>query len=165
MFDILAVCLILGLSLSIAVIFRRKIEECIPVVVLSISTILFLSGMLNSLLVGLYIIWALSLISLLYFIINYRKISLIDIATSGLLYFVGIFAISLLWHRYRVVKTWDELAQWALTVKNSFELDKFATVIESNAIYRDYPPASGLFHYFWMKVGNLFIDSRLYISM
>ena len=152
----------------IAIFSNRLIEETFPLAALSIIIVLFCSGFMGTLVIGLYLIWFVSSVGIIYIIyqliINFRQ-TLRLVLRPGTVVFVVASIIFVWWHRYDAVNSWDELSQWALAVKNSFYLNTFANYPLSNKGYADYPPAAELFHYFWVKTCGEFKDSYLYVSM
>lgn len=156
------------LAASMALFSKRKIEITLPLTALVVIVTLYLSGLIGSLLIGLYLLWLATGIGIIYvvrqLIVNFTENHRL-IIRPGLVVFLVVFVISVVWHRYDVVNTWDELAQWALAAKNSFILNTFANTPLSNKAFLDYPPAVELFHYFWTKTSMVFGDSSLYISM
>lgn len=85
-----------------------------------------------------------------------------EIKRPGSSFVIVSFLLSVIMHRYSFVNSWDELAQWALTVKIDYVLDKLEPALKA---YQDYPPASELYLYFWQKLSGEFKDQTLFIAM
>lgn len=164
MFEILALIFILILSLEVAMILKCKIGKTIPIVVMGIISIEYVCGYLEHLEWGFYVIMLIIIVSLFDLIRNHNII-VMSLNLNAIVFLIVVLAVSSLHHFYSVATTWDELAQWAVTVKYSYMTNWFAAHEGGNTFYPDYPPATALFHYFWMKVGNGWRDNRLYISM
>lgn len=166
--DIIPFLLFIVIAATIALLTNRRIEVTFPFAAIVFIVILFFSGLTGNLLFGLYTIWFLSGLGVIYIfwqlIKNFSKTTSL-LFRPGLVLFIFAFVIFLFWHRYDIVNTWDELAQWGLAVKNSFLTNEFANSPLSNKSYLDYPPAVELFHYFWTKTCGVFKDSSIFISM
>jgi hypothetical protein len=158
----------IAIASAIALLSNRKIELALPLASMSIIVILFFSGLADNLLIGLYLLWAISVAAMCFTVWKFitRFMSTRDlIIRPGLIVLATAFVIFVVWHRNDIVNTWDEMSQWAAAVKNSFILNKFACSPLSNKAYTDYPPAVELFHYFWQKTCGHYQDSTLYVSM
>lgn len=157
--------IILILASSISNLYSKPLAVCFPIVSCGIIILLFICGIFNQLTIGIYVIWLLAFVGFIYIIICKKYCFKKIIVPATVLLFLALI-VSIIWHRYDTVSTWDELAQWALAAKNTFLNDKFACDITvSNKGYQDYPPAIELFHYFWLKSGNGYKDGSLYVSM
>jgi hypothetical protein len=146
-----------------SMIFKRKLEETVPFTILYCIAILFLSGVLGSLIYGLGILVA-GTCGIWLWILAKKKFQWEYIITPGLIFFMALFLLAVCSHRYQIVTEWDEIAQWALSPKNMYLLNQIPTGANSNIIYTDYPPASALWEYFWCKMTGQFQDSSLYIA-
>lgn len=73
--------------------------------------------------------------------------------------------LSTLYHRYSVVDNWDDWSHWAVQAKNIFYTGKFPCAAgNSISLYLDYFPGIQIWEAFYMKIGNLFSDARLFVS-
>ncbi|NLL92227.1 MAG: hypothetical protein GX222_07430 [Ruminococcaceae bacterium] len=164
MFDYIALIIIFLMALGCASIFDCKIGKTMPLVVSIIICVELICGFLNHLEWGLYILIAFLIVCIGLIVKDFRKISS---RINFNVIFVLIVSLILLkiHHANTIAHTWDELAQWAVTVRYSYFTNWFAAHSGTNSIYPDYPPATAMFHYFWMKIGNNWQDNRLYISM
>ncbi len=52
---------------------------------------------------------------------------------------------NLFWHNGRMFLQTDEFSHWGLVVKNMFKLDVLVGGADTNIIFKDYPPATGVF--------------------
>lgn len=164
MFDLLALVIIGTITVAIAGMLKQEIGKVIPVCAMWIIAIEYIFGLFQRLNYGFFLIMGITVVSVIYIVYQRKNIvKFINIRIIGYLFIA--FLLFMLQHRLDTINTWDEIAQWAVTVKYSYITDKFAATYGSNAIYPDYPPATAMFHYFWMKVGDNWTDKRLYTSM
>ena len=154
---------LIALSIGLATLLNVRVEKTIPFAVLSIITVVYTAGLSNRMNWAIWIILTITLGLLIYGIIK-QKIRR-SIISEGLWGFIVVYLISEIQHKYSFPSTWDEKAQWALTVRWSYVTNTLGAIQGSNCYYADYPPASACFHYFFDKVGFGYSDSKLYVSM
>lgn len=164
MFDLFAGIIVFVISSALACFLKTKIENALAIGVMLIITVIYAMGFFNHMEYGKYIVFAFFIISVIYIITDIKKMKGYIFTIGGIYYWISL-ALGIIRNRYKVINTWDELAQWALTVKYSYTTNCFGAQSGSNCYYADYPPASACFHYFWMNIGNGFDDRRLYVSM
>lgn len=94
-----------------------------------------------------------------------KKICPKDIFSSGCCFLLMMTIVSMAYHHNSVVSSWDDLADWAAATKNMFYTNQFACAA-GNTIsrYLDYLPGVQMFSYIWLKIGNIFSDTRLFVS-
>ena len=56
MFDIVAGGILIILSMALAMLFKCKIEKCFPITIMSIIIIIYITGILGNMSIGLWII-------------------------------------------------------------------------------------------------------------
>ena len=163
-FDCLALLVILVMALGCSVYFDCKIGKMIPIVVSCIICVELVCGFFNHLEWGLYLL-SLFMIFCIYSIAkNYKKIYL-RLNANVIFVFIVAYVLLEIHHHNSIPSTWDELAAWAVGVRYSYMTNWFPAHVGSNSFYPDYPPATAMFHYFWMRIGNGWRDNRLYVSM
>lgn len=165
MFDILAGGMLLILAMALANLIRCKVESALPICTMGIIIVLYWFGFFNHIRVGFYFIAVWFICSLIILRIRRKLILKQDYLSLGVLYFCVVLLIAIFQNQYKFPTSWDELAQWAVSPKYLYVTDKFGAFAGSNCGYPDYPPASAIFQYAWMHIGNGFEDRRLYISM
>lgn len=156
--------LLLSLGSVVSQIFERRLEETVPFVMLSVIMLFFITGMAGCLRAAFYIAAALFLTGTVYLTII-KKWRWDLVLTPGALFLCLLFLFAVYYHQNESVVDWDELGQWALAPKNMYVLNQIPTPSNSNVVYVDYPPASALWSYFWMKMTGRFQDSSLYVGM
>ncbi len=162
---------ILIISISLAILLKRKLVETVFLSNSVIILTLFLTGILNfkgSLLLGYAAIIVLSFLSLGFFISSYirergiiKEISLLP----GLILFSVFLLIAVYLNYGRMFIIWDEFSHWGSVLNHMYNLDALASL--KNAVgqfARTYPPASSLFQYFWMRPFPEFTEYPAYIA-
>lgn len=165
MFDVLAGTILFVLAVALSIWVRCKVENTLPICTLGIIVMLYFAGLFNNTSIGLYCLFCLFIFAIIYLWVRRKMLNKEKIFSLGAVYYWVMLLIAIFQNRYKYPHTWDELAQWAVSPKYLYMTDKFGAFAGSNCFYPDYPPASALFHYVWMQIGNSFEDHRLYISM
>lgn len=152
-----------------SVYLNKRYEEMVPMTVMSIIFILFIFYMLNIVLIGYYLILAISAAILILCGIKFikekdiRKQALANFFTPGLLIFASLALIIYFVTKNNFVMLFDELRMWALYPKSVFITNKL--MIGSNLFFStDYYPGMPLFQYFFAKNAGYFSESHLYLS-
>ena len=161
---------VIGCSLS-----DRKFEEMLPITCSGIVTILFLSGILGGLKVGVYItiflaiaLWGISLILL----IKKRewKNFVKKFITPGCVVFIFLYFLLAVLCRDMMASEWDEFSHWADIVKVMVNIDDFGTNPDAGSLFASYTPGMALFQYFLQKIyliikpQSLFSEWRMYFG-
>lgn len=63
--------IIISISIVFTQLLKRKIDEVIPITVISMTLLVYIAGLFNNLKIGVYILIILFIISLIYIIIKY----------------------------------------------------------------------------------------------
>ena len=163
--------LILIISISLAILLKRKLAETVFLSNSVVILILFLTGILNfkgSLLLGYAIIIILALFSLGFIIRSYIKNKKITKEISllpGLILFLVFLLIAIYLNYGRMFIIWDEFSHWGSVLKHMYSLDALASLKDSVGHFlKTYPPASSLFQYFWMRPFREFTEYPAYIA-
>lgn len=166
MFDVIAAAAIFAGGICLAEVFRCKVEKTLPLVVTATVFVVYAAGLLGHLELGFALAAGVLAFCAAFTVCRYRKIDWRHrVLTWGSGFYWVTVGLSVLQNRFRAVTSWDELGQWALSVKYSYLTGKLAAAAGTFSYYEDYPPGSSLFHYFWMKTGSAFAEERLYTSM
>lgn len=164
---VIILIILLNMSIAFSIYFDKRIEETLFLSILGIVLIIFLSGFVFNLLVGVYIIILLSSLLFIYnFICIYKKKKIIkeNIFTPSFFFFIvfSIFLILLNFGRLFIV--WDEFSHWALVVKNMFYLNTFGLGSDSTVLAKSYLSGTSLFQYFCVKLNGTYNESILYFA-
>ncbi len=160
--------LALVLASALAIRFRRGIEETFAPAIFMMIAVLFFSGVFTSLIPGAAACLCISLISLIYVILNLKKKTGGDggigyIMTPGLaaLFVFAVFFI--LADAGREFCARDDLTHWARAVKNELYFHDLSNIALSTDRNKTYPPAAAVWNYLgallWPR-GGIFFGGR-----
>lgn len=155
----LVILIIIFLTFGICIFSKKSFGLCLPLSLISIPILLYLSQFIfNTFHIGCILIILLSLIGLfltIYKLFKKDKDFLKNIFSNGLFSFLIIFLLVYITDYGKQFSVWDELAHWGEMVKEMLRLDKFYTVNDSLLIWhKDYPPFISLFELFWCQILN-----------
>lgn len=162
--DIISFLFLVSVSVPIAVWRKVAMERAIIISIGCLSFLGYIGGILGN-------FWYLLLpaegllLGLMVLCVYKKRITIKELMSPGIIFLLILLVISVIYHRNTVVTSWDDLAGWAAETKNMFYNNKFPCAA-GNTIsrYTDYLPGVQLFSVIWMKVGNVFNDSRLFVS-
>lgn len=149
---VIALFTILGLSIGLASWFKWKIAEAIPFAIFGIVLVLYVFGLANQMLLGLAVIYALSLAAIFLAIWSSKKKS--DFALFKQLnapwfgFFLGFSILSFALSRSRYFAIWDEFSHWGTVVKAMYEQNSLSPFNSADLLFRSYPPSASIFEYF-----------------
>lgn len=151
------ICLISG-SFFASLFFKRKFEEVLPLIIMTIVIIEYLFGIFNFLPLGFYFCCAFFGFCTLWLIHKlvkkeiYMESMLRFLFTPSFVLFVLIFFL-LIYFNYGKLATYiDEFSHWMECIKSMIYLDDFSTNPLSHDDYASYPPGMALFQYFVQKL-------------
>lgn len=164
---ILGYLIIQIISIFYSIKFKKNIGNMFILTILSIIVILYLFGLFNLLSAGVYLIEIMSIGILIYeciyFYKNKNKVLPTIVNKENIIFTLMFIGLSVI-HSGRMISTWDEFSHWGDVVKAMFTINDFSTSSKSMSQFQSYPPAMSLFQYFFMKIGNNYIESNLYIA-
>lgn len=164
---ILGYLIIQIISIFYSIKFKKNIGNMFILTILSIIVILYLFGLFNLLSAGVYLIEIVSIGILIYeciyFYKNKNKVLPTILNKENIIFTLMFIGLSVI-HSGRMISTWDEFSHWGDVVKAMFTINDFSTSSKSMSQFQSYPPAMSLFQYFFMKIGNNYIESNLYIA-
>ncbi len=163
---ILLLCLINGICV---VACKKSFGKCMPITMLSIPVLLFMSGVLfSNFSVAFYLIVCspVALIPLL--IINRKQLKFVakNYFSAGfwMLLIIGI-AVTVI-DRSRTMHTWDELSHWGVMTKELVRLNNWYSVGESRLLgHKDYPPFIPLWEMFWCRLNGGYSERVTYYAL
>ena len=166
MFDLLAALVLFAAAAAAALLLDCPVEKALPLCTMAVTLIIYLFGLADHMEIGFYLVLACIAVLCIFSVRSIKRWKKENLLTAGAGLYWATVILALIQHcPYTIVNTWDEIGQWALTARYSYMTNWFGAHAGSNCIYLDYPPASAVFHYFWLKIGRGFVDYRLYISM
>lgn len=168
--------IITGCAILLYKLTRLTSEESVVSAVSGIIIILFLSGILNNLKIGTYIIYFFSAIgwillflgSLLTNIVHRHKPSLRFFSPGYVMYFL-FFCYAIIALKEANLYIWDEYSVWGRVVKHMYTTN----TLPLSPVYlggsESNPPGTSLFHYLMTRVvgyqeGNMYISNFLLVS-
>ena len=147
--------------------WKFKQENSLLLTFLSIGIFTYILGLINLMKFSIYIILALTVLSMIYLIYAFikKKVKVKEIITPGtIIYFITIFVIS--WFVKGTFYTeWDEFSHWGSNLKAMVSYD----LLWSNQIYDGvhvvYPPFAGIIEYIVCKLNGGFAEDVSYIGV
>ncbi len=152
MADFIFIITILIISAVLAVVSRKRIEECFPLSISGIILILYISGLFTTFIPGIYLIYFLTIFCftvLIIGIVKKRIVMIPDLFTSGLVAWLLFFCLFWYATRGKLFTAWDEFSHWGLVIKNELIFHDFGNVQGATTLFKGYPPASSLLVYFY----------------
>ena len=144
------VFVLLVLSFALANFFKVRIEDTIPVAIMSIISLIYLSGFFGNLKLGFYVVCIGCICAFVYSVFRiYRDYKESFKVLSP---YVIIFVLFSLWcyhiNNGRLLCEWDEFTHWGFTTKIMCQIDKFSNEPGTSLYFVDYIPGTALFQYF-----------------
>lgn len=142
-----------------AVLWQKRYEEMLPLTGAALVLLLFLSGILGCLQIGVYAVWLLTAGIYLFLIIQVvekqcLKNVLPYLLTPGFFVFLSLFCLAIFYNFGKMADGWDEFSHWADIVKTMVTIDDFGTNANSGSQFQSYPPGMALFQYFLQKLNG-----------
>lgn len=165
---VILLCLCNG---TLVVLSGKKFGKCIPVSMISVVLILYISQFIfHTFNVGyvLIIIWACAFAILL--VMNKRNLPGGGIKSNyfsfGFYTYICAACIFFVLDFHRSFAMWDEFSHWGMMSKELLRLDNWYSIPESRLlIHWDYPPFGSIFEMFWCKLsGNGYNEMGVYIA-
>lgn len=147
--------------------WKFKQENSILLTFLSTGIFTYVLGLINLMKFSIYIILALTVISIIYLIYAFikKKVKVKEIITPGtIIYFITIFVVT--WFVKGTFYTeWDEFSHWGSNLKAMVSYD----LLWSNQIYDGvhvvYPPFAGIIEYIVCKLNGGFAEDVSYVGI
>jgi hypothetical protein len=162
LFALIPLLIILSTNLGLVLLTKRKFGTTMPLTVIFISMLMFVSQAIFQTFYVAYIATiacsAASLAAIIYLFIKHRdkfREAKKRIFSTG--FFVSIIAyfFFLITQFKTVFISWDDFSHWGPMVKEMLRLDKFYSVPEAMVPqHKDYPPIVSLFELFFVKFAH-----------
>ena len=161
--------IVFALSGIISIETKQRIENSIPVAVLTIILFFFvfsICGIMGELLFLFLLIG----IAAFFIYVYLRKKKHIKQYAVSLIFTPGFFAflffsVFMWWFSKNLIPTqWDEFSHWALTIKNMYYTDELSTSANAITFYKTYPPAMALWQYFFVKLSDTYHEGVVYYA-
>ena len=157
-------------SIVLAKKLKVKTEQAIPITIMGMITLVYLSGILGNLKLGLGLIIIISIIMLIYLIIYLVKTkkqikeNLRFYFSPGIVAYGIIYIIFVVLNKNRIFENYDEFNHWGLIIKDMYLNDNFAFSRESVTMFNEYPPFTAIFQYIFLKFANVYSEDIIIIA-
>lgn len=151
-------------SVSYTLLFKKRIEQVIPITTVTIILIIYIVGLLDHLKLGVLFVTLGAFIQLIYIAIYFTKnVSnlkdiLAQILTPGLFLYIGLFILSIVVNKGRIFEDYDEYNHWGIIIKNMFLYNNYGTNPESLVAFNEYPPFTAIFQYLFIQIKGVFVE-------
>ena len=155
---------ILIISEAIALTFDKKIEQTIPVSILSIVILEYISGFVGNLKIGFIVSLVaagISLVFVIHTLIKQKKH--ISVNPSIIIWFFIVLWIYIVFND-RMFRLWDEFSHWGLTIKIMYLDNAFSNNPGTALYFVDYPPGNSLFQYWILQFGGQFQEGIVSVA-
>lgn len=166
---IVMLIIILTISISITNIIKQKIELTIPITVIGITIIVYITGLFDNLNIGVKIVEILALLAIIFNIVyigkskNKKEIKNL-ILTPGMFVYIALFWVFIIVNKGRVLEDYDEFNHWALIIKNMYMYNGYGTVDNSIVTFNEYPPFTAVFQYIWLNIKGQYLEDAIIIA-
>ncbi len=157
---------ILSYSLLSMVITRASWEETVALSFFAEGIVLYFFGVMNQLLLGLNIVYALAIICLLIaiYIFNKKNLNLKELLSPGLFIYLLFFCIIIITSNGDWLGKRDDLRHWGIAVQDMFCYDSLANHVNTTVILPRYLPFTALIEYVFVYMNGMFGEDILLIS-
>lgn len=156
----------IGLSFLFIMLWGRNWEEAVGMSITGTIFTLYVFGLFGKLELGIYAVYLLALLGLVWGIVIYNKkeTKLKELLSPGMFIFVCAVVLILLNCNSARLARWDEFSHWGLAVKDMFYSNSFAKHFDSTVTLKYYPPAATLIEYFFCYTNELYTDKMAYMG-
>lgn len=167
-----AFTIIFCFAACLTIVLKKRIEQVIPVAVLVVILIIYVFGLLDNLRLGVEVVLILTAAGLAFLGITVLKFDKENklkelreyILTSGLVIYIGLFALSIFINKDRILQNYDEFNHWAVIVKNMFMYNSYGTNSESIVAFNEYPPFTAIFQYLFLDINNVYSEDIIIMA-
>lgn len=147
-------------SIFITYVFKKKTSQTLPTSLLSIMFILYIFGLFNHLILGVWLVCIVSiLLGISVILLSIIKKEIKDLIknsiTGGFIAFTVIYLIFGFTTYSKMFTVWDEYTYWSVASKFMYYSDSFVTNPDS-LMHIVYPPCPTILQYFFGKVINVY---------
>lgn len=158
-------------AVMLTIVFKKRIEQVLPIGIVTIILIIYIAGMFDNLKIGVIITQIFTLLQLATILIiikkkgkNEIKQILERILTPGLLVYVLLFVGSIIINKNRIFEDYDEFSHWGVIIKNMFNYNTFGTNEESIVRFNEYPPFTAIFQYLFLGIQKIYREDTIIIA-
>lgn len=164
MLSIIGVIYILAFSLML--IFRRNFSEVIGAVILLIGILLYLSGLIVNVEIGIRICQGLAVLGgcyLLYCLLS-GKAELKEMISWGSVAVLAFLVFVIVYNYNTILTESDEFSHWALAAKDMFYSNMLSSHAGTTVSFTRYPPFMALLQYVFLYFNGVFSVKFLFIA-
>ena len=142
---------------------KRKFGDSFPITILSLPLIILASHYIfRNLIYGVYLIYAIVVASIIFFIINVKDKEYRErVFSNGFVVYLFVYLFIFIATRGVYYFTWDEFGFWAPTVNQMITTNKMYIGIA----HAGYPPFAQLFEYLLVKLGLYFEEYNIKFAL
>ena len=158
------------ISIVIAIKLKIRTEQAIPITVIGLVILVYITGILGNLKVGIYLIIItvlLSLMYILYYLKRYkdqRRNFIKEYCTPGVVIYGITYIVFVLLNKNRIFENYDEFNHWGLIIKDMYINDSFAFEREAITKFSEYPPFTAIFEYILLKFSGSYSEDIIIIA-
>lgn len=167
MLAVIKLLLIIALmALGMGIIFKQRIEKTIPVSVMLIVLLMYVSGYMGNLKIGFISVLVVTGLIVIYAV----KLVISDkhIIKSVLSPYAAYYLVFAAWMYIRfsgkMLNEWDEFTHWGFSTKVMYDSDMFSNFAGSTIYFVDYLPGNALFQYFLLQLGGCYREDLMIIA-
>lgn len=158
--------MILIYAMIVATYFKTTFAKALPSSIILMIFIVYLSGFLDNLLIGIYALCVCSIIYIALLAINYKNVRECFVSIlkdRTIIVFVILYLLICLYEKEAYLKQWDEFMHWGSHAKDMFIRNKFYFTEGHIAVnHISYPPLQATLQYIFARLENTFNDAILY---
>ena len=158
--------MIIIFAVIVATYFKTTFAKALPSSIILMVFIVYISGFLNNLLIGIYALYILAIIFLVLVVANYKNVresAICILKDRTLIVFIIVYLLICFYEREAYLKQWDEFMHWGPHAKDMFIRNKFYFTEGHIAVnHISYPPFQSLLQYIFARFENRFNDALLY---
>lgn len=154
------------MALGVSILKNINLSISLPICFNGSMLLLYLFGIFNCLLIGVYVVIAISALFLVFLVVNKRAAIRTELSYMCLMILLWFFFVffSMMIFDDRLIWMGDDLNHWALVVKNMYYNDKFCVGDNTHIYFTTYSEYSALPAYFALKLNGVFNEGCLYAT-
>lgn len=167
---IISFLIISSLSIYLTLKYDKNFNITLPLSTLGIILILFVFGIFNILLLGVYSIIIVSVI--IYVLIikyligcNNKLVNIKSLFKIDFILWTILYVIIFIYNYNRLHIHWDEFSHWGDVIKALATSHDYSTSNDSLSYFKSYPPGISLFAYFFQVINIKFNETLSYCAV
>ena len=159
--------IVFSIASAITIRFHWKQENSILTVFLGIGLLLYILGLINYMLVAIYIVIALAIIAFIYTIISIikKQVAIEEIFTVGVLFYMALLMLNSILLNNTYYTQWDEFSHWGPNLKAMVNYNTFWANKVYDGIHVVYQPLAGIIEYLFCYLNGGFAEDVSYMAI